>query len=165
MRNTLKVFMTVVALLALLSPAYALSPAAVKELDAVLSQGPANHHFQIKANKLDKWIKAKKKDFLVVDVRKAKDYKSGHIPGAINIPYNEMLKPANLKKLPKDKILVLHCYTGQTQNLPVIALRALGYDARVLTFGYTSWAKGYFGGKMMQGAIRNAARKHFPIER
>lgn len=165
MRNTLKVFMTVVALLALLSPAYALSPAAVKELDAVLSQGPAKKHFQVNANQLYKWIKAKKKNFLVVDVRMPKAYKGGHVPGAINIPYSEILKPENLKKLPKDKILVLYCYTGQTQNLPIVALRALGYDARVLSFGYTSWGKGFWGGNMMKRAIGNAARKNFPIEK
>jgi rhodanese-related sulfurtransferase len=165
MRN-LKIFMTVVALLALLSPAYALSPAAVKSLDAVLSQGPSNKNYQINANQLYKWIKAKKKDFLVVDVRlKARDYNGGHVPGAIHIPYSELLKPESLKKLPKNKILVLYCYTGQTQNLGIVALRALGYDARVLSFGYTSWGNGYFGGKMMQGAIRNAARKRFPVEK
>ncbi|NOZ26296.1 MAG: rhodanese-like domain-containing protein [Nitrospirae bacterium] len=166
MRNSLKILMTVLSLLALLSPAYALSPAAVKELDAVLSQGPANKHFQVNANQLYGWIKAKKNNFQVVDVRlKAKDFKGGHVPGAIHIPYNEILKPENLKKLPKDKILVLYCYTGQTQNLPVVALRALGYDARVLAFGYTSWAKGYWGGNMMKRAIGNAAKNNFPVER
>lgn len=133
------------------------------KLDAVLTKGMKARHWQVQAGQLNKWIKEKKGDFLVVDVRPSmKMYKAGHIPGAIFMPYNVMLKPENLKKLPKDKKLVLYCLTGQTQNLPVVALRALGYDAKVLAFGYTSWAKGYMGGKFMKKAIKNA---NFKVEK
>ncbi len=136
------------------------------KLDAVLVHGMKAGHWQVKADQLNKWIKEKKGDFLVVDVRPSmKMYKAGHIPGAIFMPYNVMLKPENLKKLPKDKKLILYCLTGQTQNLPVVALRALGYDARILAFGYTSWGKGYMGGKFMKKAIGNASRKNFPVEK
>ncbi len=134
------------------------------KLDAVLVNGMKAKHWQVKANELHAWMKAKKDDFLVVDVRPSiKMYKAGHIPGAIFMPYNVMLKPENLKKLPKDKKLILYCLTGQTQNLPVVALRALGYDAKVLAFGYTAWGKGYMGGKFMKMAIGNASKKNFPV--
>ncbi len=104
-----------------------------------------------------KWIQEGKKDFQVVDVRlNPKEYASGHIPGAIYIPYHKILEPANLKKLHKDKKIILVCVTGQTQNLPVLALRLLGYDARTVSFGHAAWIKGYYGGRIMSGAIKAA---------
>ena len=48
------------------------------------------------------------------------------------------------------------CVTGQSQNLPLLALRALGYDAWTLKFGMASWIKGYFGAQFMQAAIAGA---------
>jgi hypothetical protein len=55
----------------------------------------------------------------------------------------------------------LVCVTGQTQNLPVLALRTLGYDAYTMSFGMASWIKGYLGGRLMQDAIAGA---NYPVE-
>ena len=85
----------------------------------------------------------------------------GKIAGSIYIPYNQILTAESLAKLPKDKKLILACVTGQTQNLPVLALRALGYDAWTMKFGMTSWIKGYLGAKIMQDAIAGA---DYPVE-
>ncbi len=143
-------------------PAYAVDDMA-KALNSVLLQAPSNGNWQIKAAEVNKWIKEGKKDFLVVDVRlNPKEYAGGHIPGAIHIPYHKILEPANLKKLPKDKKIILVCVTGQTQNLPVLALRALGYNARTISFGHVAWIKGYYGGKIMGGAMRGAG---FPLKK
>ncbi len=170
-KRSIAVFLGVLIGLFLMSAAVVPSVQAYDEalaakLDAVLEKGMKAKHWQVKADQLNQWIKEKKNDFLVVDVRPSiKMYKAGHIPGAIFMPYNVMLKPENLKKLPKDKKLILYCLTGQTQNLPVVALRALGYDAKVLAFGYTAWGKGYMGGNFMKKAIGNAAKKNFPVEK
>ncbi|MHB8836028.1 MAG: rhodanese-like domain-containing protein [Candidatus Methylomirabilia bacterium] len=154
----------------LLSVAVSFSPVAAaddlaKRLGDVLAKAPAEGEWQIKAADLAKMIAEKKTDFLVVDVRPAPPQgpgqQGGKIPGSIYIPYNEILKDENLKKLPKDKKVILACVTGQSQNLPVLALRALGYDARTLKFGMSSWIKGYFGGQFMQGAIAGA---NYPVE-
>jgi rhodanese-related sulfurtransferase len=80
------------------------------------------------------------------------------------IPYNEILKAGNLKKLPKDKKIILVCVTGQTQNLPMLVLRALGYDAYTMAFGHAAWIKGYLGAELMRKAIQNAGKKNFPVE-
>jgi len=37
--------------------------------------------------------------------------------------------------------LILACVTGQTQNLPVLALRTLGLEAYTLQFGHASWIR------------------------
>ncbi len=151
--------------LALAIPAYAADDLA-KKLNDVLVKGPAEGHWQVKADDVAAWIKDKKKDFVVVDVRaNPPGQQGGKIPGAVYIPYNEILKPENLKKLPKDKKVVLVCVTGQTQNLPVIALRALGYDARTMAFGMSAWIKDYLGAGIMQSAIQGAATKNYPVEK
>lgn len=60
----------------------------------------------------------------------------GHIPGAIQYTPKESLKLATyLKTLPKDKPIVVYCYSGQTSAFLVAYLRILGYDAKSLLFG------------------------------
>ncbi|MDP2168538.1 MAG: rhodanese-like domain-containing protein [Thermodesulfovibrionales bacterium] len=149
-----------VLFLAVAVPAHAQDMAAT--LNAILLKASSEGHWQVKAADVAKMIAEKKTDFLVVDVRPVPPgQKGGKIPGSIFISYNEILKPENLKKLPKDKKIILVCVTGQTQNLPVLALRALGYDARTMSFGMSAWAKGYFGGTLMTGAINEA---NYPVE-
>jgi rhodanese-related sulfurtransferase len=133
-----------------------------KKYDEFLSQAQAQKDWQIKAADVYAMITSKKQDFLIVDVRPVPPgQQSGKIAGSIFIPYYDIMKPENLKKLPKDKKLILACVTGQTQNLPIVPLRVLGYDAFTMSFGMSSWIKGYFGGNFMQGAIAGA---NYPVE-
>ncbi len=135
-----------------------------KKLSDVLSQGPANKFWQVSPDEVAAMVNAKKTDFMIVDVRpNPAEYSQGHIPGAVQILVQDILKPENLKKLPKDKKIILVCVTGQTQNLPVVALRALGYNALTMKFGYAAWIKGYQGAKLMQEAIQGAASKNYPV--
>ena len=50
--------------------------------------------------------------FFLLDIRKPEDFKKGHIKGAKNIFWLDLLKDENLKKLPKDKKIVLICNGG-----------------------------------------------------
>lgn len=75
-----------------------------------------------------------------VDIRAAADYANGHIPGAINIVGKDLFNAENLAKLPKDKAIVLNCYSGQTASQATAALRMLGYDAYNLLYGMAGWA-------------------------
>lgn len=166
LRKGVLVCLAVMLMFAVVPNAGASDDALAKKLHEALVKGPAEGNFQVKADEVAGWIEAKKDDFLVVDVRpNAQEYKNGRIPGSIYIPYNQMLSPDTLKKLPKDKKIILVCVTGQTQNLPVVALRALGYNARVMSFGYVSWIPGYHGGGAIKAAQDNAAAKKFPIEK
>jgi rhodanese-related sulfurtransferase len=138
------------------SPAAA-SPDFVRKMSDLLMKAPDEGHWQVGAADLAKMIDEKKADFVVVDVRPIPPgQQGGKIAGSIFIPYNEILTDANLKRLPRDKKVILACVTGQTQNLPVLALRALGYDAYTLKFGHVSWIKDYFGGDFMKEAIAGA---------
>jgi len=133
-----------------------------KKFNDVLSQAQSQNGFQIKAADVHKMITEKRQDFLIVDVRPIPPgQQGGKIAGSIFIPYSEIMKPENLARLPKDKMLILACVTGQTQNLPIVPLRVLGYNAYTMSFGMSSWIRGYFGGNMMQGAIAGA---NYPVE-
>jgi rhodanese-related sulfurtransferase len=134
------------------------------KLNAVLSQGPQARFWQVTADDVLAMINAKKGDFVIVDVRpNPAEFGGGHIPGAIQVPVQDIFKPENLRKLPKNKKIILACVTGQTQNLPVVGLRALGYDAYTMAFGYAAWIKGYHGGQKMQDAMQGAASKNYPL--
>ena len=147
------------------SASYAADDMAAK-LNAVLSKAAAEKFWQVSADDVKAMIDAKKTDFVVVDVRPDISlYKAGHIPGAIFIATQDVLKPESLKKLPKDKKIILVCVSGQTQNLPVVALRALGYNALTMKFGMAAWDKNSLGVKFMKEALSGADKKNYPIEK
>ncbi len=79
-------------------------------------------------------------DPVILDTRSAEDYALGHIAGAVNVSPKTMFNPENLAKLPADKQIVSHCYSGQTASQVTAALRLLGYDAYNMQFGLPSWA-------------------------
>ena len=51
-------------------------------------------------------------EYFIIDVRTREEYDNGHVPGSINIPYDEILE--NLDKIDTDKSLVLYC--GSTRR-------------------------------------------------
>ncbi len=53
--------------------------------------------------------------FLVIDVRGVAEYKSGHVPGAINIPQQKLER--QLDKLEDAKGVVLYCINGRRTRL------------------------------------------------
>jgi rhodanese-related sulfurtransferase len=162
MKKLAVLFFAVIVTAGMTVPSGYASDDLASKFNAVLSQAQAQKDWQIKAADVYAMIQQKKQDFLIVDVRPIPPGQhGGKIAGSIFIPYYDILKPENLKKLPKDKKLILACVTGQTQNLPIIPLRILGYDAYTMSFGMTSWIRGYFGGNMMQGAIAGA---NYPVE-
>lgn len=63
---------------------------------------------------------------LLVDVRTASEYSTGHLPGAISIPLNDL--PHHLDRIPTDKKTVLYCSTGYRSAMGVMALRLQGFD-------------------------------------
>ncbi len=166
MRKGYVTYLIAVITLVFAIPAYAvISADTVEEMSRILEGAPAASHWQVKADEVYGWMQAKKTDFVIIDVRPdPPGQKGGRMPGAIYIPYNEILKAENIGKLPKDKKLVLVCVTGQTQNLPMLVLRTMGYDAYTMAFGHAAWIKGYLGANFMQDAIKNAGEKNFPVE-
>jgi len=77
----------------------------------------------------------------VLDVRTANEYAEGHVPGAVNIPYDQLA--ARLGELPvvSDEIL-LYCRSGRRAELAEDTLRANGYEnLRQLSGHWLQWSK------------------------
>jgi rhodanese-related sulfurtransferase len=84
-----------------------------------------------------------KKTF-VIDARDAGQFSKGHIDGAVNIEWRQVL--AEKSRIPKDRMVLLYCNTGSLSAQAGFALRVAGYDnVRILQGGYEEWkAKGGF---------------------
>ena len=87
----------------------------------------------------EKVVKGGDTSYFLVSFQKPEDYAKGHVPGAINIPFNQIAKEENLKKLPKDKKIVTICYTGHTASYTAMLLNQLGYEAYSMKFGTMAW--------------------------
>ena len=75
----------------------------------------------------------------VLDVRPSEEYAVGHIPGALNVPLNEIEQ--HLANLPKKQEVIAYC-RGEYCVLAfeaVAALRKKGFTARRLEEGYPEW--------------------------
>ena len=166
MKRVLVMLWVVVLAVAIVVPFASAAEDMAAKLNSILSKGADTKFWQVSADEVLAMINAKKTDFVIVDVRpNPAEFSEGHIPGALQITTQDMFKPEMLKRLPKNKKVILVCVTGAIQNLPVIGLRALGYDAYTMAFGYAAWIKGYRGGARMQEAIQNAAASNFPMQK
>lgn len=67
-------------------------------------------------------------------------YVKAHIPGTVNIPWRNILKKENLAKLPKDRMIVVYCYNGHIGSQVTPILNLLGFNARNLKWGFSSYA-------------------------
>ena len=95
---------------------------------------PMFKNYKISEDDAKKLLDAKEKGILFLSVRKAEDYAIGHIEGAVNIPFGKGMEQ-KFNTLPKDKKIIVYCYTGQTAGQTVAGLRMLGYDAVSLNAG------------------------------
>ncbi len=81
---------------------------------------------------------------VILDVRPAKAYDEGHVPGAINIPFEEL--PHRLKELPKTKEIVSYCWnvTCLLCTKASFFLASKGFKAREMIGGMASWREAGF---------------------
>jgi len=63
------------------------------------------------------------KNVQLVDIRKAKDFKEGHIKGAINATWDSKTETINLSKISDDKLIVLYCNTGMQSAEAALSLK------------------------------------------
>jgi rhodanese-related sulfurtransferase len=70
----------------------------------------------------------KSEEVVILDVRTPGEYQSGHVKGAMNVDYYANFE-AEVQKLPKDKIYLLHCASGRRSGEATAIMRQLGYKA------------------------------------
>jgi rhodanese-related sulfurtransferase len=64
---------------------------------------------------------------LVIDVRSAQEFATGHIPGAVNIPLEGLARKLEEMKVSKDTTLVTTCEHGGRSSRAALELEKLGY--------------------------------------
>lgn len=74
---------------------------------------------------------------IVVDVRGADEFARGAVPGAINIPVDDLR--ARLAELPPDRPIVAYCQVGMRGYLATRILLQSGRQARNLSGGYSTY--------------------------
>ncbi|WP_102409166.1 CoA-disulfide reductase [Parabacteroides bouchesdurhonensis] len=78
------------------------------------------------------------KETLLIDVRTRDEYNLGSLPGAINIPVDELRE--HLPESPKDKPIIVSCAVGLRGYLAYRILIQNGYtNVRNLSGGYKTW--------------------------
>lgn len=81
-----------------------------------------------------------KEDAVVIDLRDAKEYKQGHIAGAMNMPYTSIDNRVDELEKHKGKPLVLVDKMGQHAGAAGRKLKAKGFeDVRRLSGGMAEW--------------------------
>ena len=73
----------------------------------------------------------------LVDVRTPEEYADGHIPGAINIPVDDLR--ARLGELPRDRQIAVYCQVGHRGYLATRILRQTGFQAANVGGGYATY--------------------------
>jgi len=81
----------------------------------------------------------------IVDAREPVDYKEGHIPGAINLPYDEVVTdPERLEKFdPEGKPIIVYCGGGTCElsmNLGFALVNAGKKKVLVFMGGWPEWS-------------------------
>ena len=101
-------------------------------------QPTANHPVILPADYKARFIDGKEKHTLV-DVRTAEEFKSGYIPGAINIAVQEL--NGKLNKIPKDKPVVVYCRSGNRSATAAGILQRAGYTDVFDMGGIGAWTR------------------------
>jgi len=80
--------------------------------------------------------------FIFLDVRTEKEYKKGHIPGALNLPRGKLEYKIDKKIPDKNASVVVYCKTGGRSTLGTYTLVQMGYkNLKSMDGGWKAWSK------------------------
>lgn len=96
-----------------------------------------NNAAQISPSQLTQLIN--RQNAVVLDLRPADLFASGHIIGSISLPTKELTEKNKKIEKYKSKPIVLVCATGQDSQRVATELQKQGYDIKTLAGGLKSW--------------------------
>src|SRR5436190_22012903 len=94
---------------------------------------------EINVEELDRSLKGTADQFFVIDLMSKEDFAANHIPGAINIPVEELNN--RLAEISKEKNIVVACRQGlMKSDLALQQLHQTGFtNAQKLSGGTNGW--------------------------
>lgn len=75
----------------------------------------------------------------LIDVRSPSEYATGHIPGAVNMPMDQV--QSRLPDLQGEDSIVLVCQSGRRARMVAGLLEPCGKELRILEGGTSAWVK------------------------
>ena len=77
---------------------------------------------------------------LILDVRSRDEFAAGHIPGAVNIPHDELSERLDELDIQASEEIVVHCQSGRRAGAAEALLADAGYlELRDLTGHWLAW--------------------------
>ena len=76
---------------------------------------------------------------IILDVRTSEEFQTGHIPGAVLLPYDQIRDEAELMLTDMDQIILVYCRTGVRSNTAALTLAEMGYRSVYDFGGIMSW--------------------------
>jgi len=81
---------------------------------------------------------AVEEDVVILDVRTAEEFASGHIPGALHIPYQELATRSS--EVPQDREVAVYCMVGPRARRGEQSLTEAGHTKLLhLEGGFSAW--------------------------
>ena len=82
-------------------------------------------------------------DCVVLDVRSAREYRSGHIPGALNVPHRSIRTHLDELQQHKGRDVIVYCEAGVRSRIAQTALAKAGFaKAYHLVGDMAAWRRG-----------------------
>lgn len=72
----------------------------------------------------------------VIDVRTAAEFQAGHLPEAVNIPYDQIASRQSDLPADKSKAVILYCRSGRRSGIAKQTLEGLGYSRAINSGAY-----------------------------
>lgn len=88
-------------------------------------------------------MKARRQEFVIIDVRESDELAQGAIEGSIHMPLGAVIRNAKKGKLEdlKSKKICTHCSGGYRGNMAAEELSKAGFQAVNLEGGFEAWSK------------------------
>lgn len=84
---------------------------------------------------------AEETDLIILDVRTESEYRSGHIPNSILLPYDKIPEQAESLLTNKDSKILVYCRSGRRSAIASKELAALGYTNVYDFGGVNDWSE------------------------
>ncbi len=86
-------------------------------------------------------LKARKNEFVIIDVREADELVNGKIEDSVHMPLGLTIRNAKKKQIEdlREKKICTYCGTGYRGNIAADELNKEGFDAVTLDGGFASW--------------------------
>ena len=65
---------------------------------------------------------------VVIDVRTAAEFQSGHVQGALNLPHDSISQDICKAKVAKDDHVILYCRSGRRSDIALGTLKGMGFS-------------------------------------